>query len=192
GPAYHDKPYVHPTNLLTDTRSAEELAAWFSEGDVAVPAYGAVLNPEQLQSIAEFVVGVRSGDLPGPAQVIALSKDAPKNYSLLEGADVERGNALYAEHCATCHGDDGRKLPVDGDQSLGLFMRRKAYEGWFKLVSGHPGSPMKRELPFRSGAEGGQMILDVTAAMCDRTAYPSLDGVPDVPDGDGRCGGYLK
>ncbi len=192
GPEYQGKGFVRSFNLLTDTRTVDELATWLTNGDDVVPAYGEVLSPEQILGIATFIDRVRTGVLPGPSHVFALSSDAPKNYTLATGADIARGKQLYADKCAGCHGDDTRKIAVDGDQSIGLFMRRKAYEGWIKVVNGHPASPMGREIEFSSGQDGGEQIRDIIAALCDRTAYPSMDGVEDVPDGDARCGAYLK
>ena len=192
GPEYQAKKTVLPVNLLTDSRSVEALVAWLTNGDDVVPAYGEVMSAEQILSIAEFVDGVRTGALPGPTHVFELSKEAPKNYTLKSGADAERGKQIYADACAGCHGEDARNIAVDGDNSVGLFARTKAYEGWLKVLNGHPGSSMHREITFTSGDEGGQQILDLFAALCDRTLFPSLDGVDDVPDGDLRCGSYLK
>lgn len=192
GPEYQNRDYVLPVNLLTDTRTTDELTQWLTEGDDTTPAYGAVMKPEEIAGIVAFVDAVRTGALPGPEQVFALSKTAPKNYVLREGGNVERGRTLFADSCAGCHGDDGRKLTIDDDASLGLFMRTKAYEGWIKTLNGHPGTAMGREIEFESSAEGGAMILDIAAGLCDRVAFPSLDGVQDVPDGDPRCGAYLK
>lgn len=190
GPDYQNKPYVTPTNLLTDSRSTEVLAQWLRDGDERIPAYGAVLSEEEIALVVTFIDGVRTGALPGPGQVFALSRTAPKHYVLNAGADLQAGHALFAEVCAECHGADGRKLPVDGNQSMGAFMRAKAYEGWFKILSGHPGSPMAREITFADAADGGAKILDLSAALCDATRYPAMEGGPDVEPGDARCRDY--
>jgi len=192
GPDYQNKKYVAQRNLLSDTRSTEALTQWLTEGDETTPAYGDVLSPSEVAAVVGLIDGVRSGALASPDAIFELSKTAPKNYSLREGADAARGAELFADACAGCHGADGRKEAVDGDLSIGGFMRAKAYEGWFKILNGHPGSPMGREISFTAGDDASAQILDVAAAMCDRTAFPAMDGVADVADGDERCGAYLK
>jgi hypothetical protein len=52
---------------------------------------------------------------------------------------------------------------------------------------------MGAQLPTgRSRGEQAAIVLNVLAALCDRTAYPALEGATDVEDGDRRCGAYLK
>ncbi|MEM6995396.1 MAG: hypothetical protein AAF721_33110 [Myxococcota bacterium] len=191
GPEYQDRPYVASVNLLTDTRSREELLAWLQAGDDVVPAFGAVLSHDELYALVDFIDGVRTGALPSPAQVFDLSKDAPKNYVLRPGADTTRGAKLFADSCG-CHGGDGTSFAVDPDVSTGAFMRTKGYEAWIKILNGHPGTPMHREIEFETAEDGAQQILDIIAALCDRAAYPPMPGIEDVPDGDIRCGAYLK
>lgn len=193
GPQYQNKPYVLGTNLLTDTRSVQELAAWLKGGDVKLPAFGAVMSDAQLREVAAFIVAMRTHELPGSDDVWQLSEDAPENYRLKPGGRAEAGFAYIADTCANCHGDNGTAVTIDAEHTLGSFARAKAYEGWLKIVSGHPGSPMGSQLP-RGGpvAEHAQLILDIFAALCDRTRFPGLTGFPDVPDGDPRCGDYLK
>ncbi len=193
GPDYHAKSYAVPHNLLTDTRSAEEIAAWLSAGDEQLPAMGSVLSAEQVRAIAEFVVAVRDKTIPGPADVFRLSKDAPKNYELLEGGNAENGKRFISAECSSCHGDDGRELPIDETYSLGAYSRIKAYEAWLKVVVGHPGSEMGPQLPSdASYEEQAQLLRDIFAALCDRQTFPAIDGQGDVEVGDARCGAYLK
>lgn len=192
GPEYQNKSYVLPTNLMTDTRSPDELLAWLRDGGEGLPAYGSVLDEAQLREIVTFIDDMRSGRIPRADQVWALSKDAPKNYTLLEGGDASRGAPLVQASCAGCHGADGRDIAIDEKYSLGAYSRAKAYEAWIKIVSGQPGTPMHREIEFADGAEGAQQLLDIMAALCDRATFPGIDGREDVPDGDPRCGAYLK
>src|SRR5690606_26344645 len=115
-----------------------------------------------------------------------LSADAPKHYVLNEGADVGNGARQYARLCAGCHGETGDAMAIDGTLTLGSFGRMNAYEGWLKVVNGHPGSPMGRQ------STDAKVILDLFAALCDRSAFPAKPGAEDVADGDARCGAYLK
>lgn len=195
GAAYQNKAFVLPVNLLTDTRSNAELAAWIAQGDERMPAFGAVLSEPQIAAVVAFIDGVRSERLPNPAQIFELSTTAPKNYTLRPGGDAARGTALFAEACARCHGDDGRTMLIDGELTVGAYSRLNAHEAWFKILNGHAGSPMKRELTFATGAQGAAQILDLLAALCDRAVFPAATGAPadaDVPEGDARCAAYLR
>lgn len=186
GPEYHNKKHVLPINLLTDTRSREELMSWLSEGDDQLPAFGEEWTPARVEATAAFIVAVREGELPQPDQIWTLSKEAPKNYVLNAGADAARGAKLFASKCSGCHGDKGDTLMIDDDYTLGAFGRMKAYEGWFKVINGQPGSPMSRQ------SHDAQEVLDIFAALCDRAAFPPKDAEHEVADGDLRCGAYLK
>lgn len=192
GPDYQNKPYVVSRNLLSTSQSEAELVAWLTEGDAEVPALGEVLDDAAIRDMAAFIAKMQRGDLPGPDAFFSLSKDAPKNYVLVEGADATVGKTAYDDGCAGCHGDDGTSIAIDETLSLGAFMRTKAYEGWFKVINGHPGTGMHREIEFTTADEAAAKTLGILAVLCDRGAYPALEGQQDVPDGDLRCGAYLR
>jgi hypothetical protein len=194
GPGYQKKSYVLNRNLLSDTRSPEEILRWLTHGDAETPAYGQVLDSRDLADLTAFVVKTRDGALARPEQVYRLDSDAPKNYVLLAGADLARGRERFAATCAQCHGKDGRDLPIDGSESVGAISRSSGYEIWFKIQNGHPASTMDRQVAEASGADNGRAVLDILAALCDRSAFPPLAGheAADVPNGDLRCGEYLK
>lgn len=192
GPAYQNKPYVLSKNLLSQTQSEEELLAWLRGGDEELPALGEVLDDAALRDLANFIAKTQRGELPGPEKFFTLSADAPKNYILVAGGDAAAGKPVYADACAGCHGADGTEIPIDETLSLGAFMRTKAYEGWFKVINGHPGTAMGREIEFASADEAAATTLGILAALCDRGTYPPLAGQSDVPDGDLRCGDYLQ
>jgi mono/diheme cytochrome c family protein len=186
GADYQNKSYVLSVNLLTDTRDQTALVEWFTKGGEGLPAFGDVLSAQQITAMAAFVVATREGELPQPEQIFALSKDAPKNYVLNEGGDAAKGAKMYADSCAGCHGDKGDGFLIDDKYTVGAYGRTKAYEGWYKVVNGHPGSPMSRQ------STDAQEVLDLFAALCDRTSFPGKDAENDAPDGDLRCGAYLK
>jgi mono/diheme cytochrome c family protein len=192
GPDYQNKPYVLSRNLLAKTQTEAELVEWLRNGDAEVPAFGEVLGDAELQQTAAFIAKMQRGELPGPDAFISLSKDAPKNYVLVEGADLSVGATAYEDGCASCHGDDGTDIPIHDTLSVGAFMRAKAYEGWIKVLNGHPGSPMGREIEFASAEEAASKTLGILAVLCDRTRFPALEGQEDVADGDLRCGSYLR
>lgn len=192
GPQYQNKSGVSARNLLAARQSETELVAWLSSGDDELPGLGEHLDDAALRDLATFIAKMQRGDLPGPDAFFSLSADAPKNYVLVAGADATAGKTAYADACGHCHGADGSEIKIDETLSLGAFMRTKAYEGWFKVLNGHPGSPMGREIAFGSAEEAASQTLGILAALCDRATFPPLEGQSDVADDDPRCGAYLK
>lgn len=191
GPDYQNKSYVVKRDLLAKPQSVDELMAWLRDGDADIPAYGEVMSDDALRATATFIAKMQNGELPRADAIWSLSKDAPKNYALNEGADLALGKQAYADACASCHGDDGTEINID-DMSLGTFARTKGYEAWIKVLNGHPGTQMHREIEFDSAEQAASMTLGILAALCDRTQYPVREGQDAVADGDLRCGAYLK
>lgn len=193
GPAYQNKSTVRPENLLTDPRTPAQLTTWFREGGQGLPAWGSVMTEDEIQLVVAFIDAMRTGRLPRASDIWKLSKDAPKNYTLLPGGDPVRGAKLVRQRCTGCHGDKGMKLAVDKHYSLGAFARSKGYEAWFKMLSGQPGTPMHGQLPEGlNRKQSASFVLDILAGLCDRTQFPPLANGKDVADGDVRCGVYLK
>ena len=123
---------------------------------------------------------------------IQTRTNADGHYVLAPGGNPARGRDRYAVSCADCHGEDGRFMPIDGSESLGSVSRSSAYEVWFKMLNGQPGTDMRRQIVDTSSADQEQAILDVLAALCDRKAFPPMAGSKDVPDADPRCSAYLR
>jgi len=192
GREYHNKSFVTTWNLLSDTRSPAELRSWLEKGDEHIPAYGEILDGRDLDDIVAFLVKTRSRELAHPDGVFRLDASAPKGYQLLTGADVQRGHERYTATCAACHGTDGTSLVIDETQSAGAISRTSGYEIWFKIQHGHPDSSMLRQANEGDGAANSRAVLELLAALCDRVKYPALTGQSDVPDGDSRCGEYLR
>jgi mono/diheme cytochrome c family protein len=194
GPAQQNKKSLLGVDLLAWPGDATALADRLEKGDAQIPAFGPVMERSDLEALASFVVAVRDGKLPRPDQLFRLTSPAQQNYALVEGASAERGKQLYAQRCTGCHGADGTRMLFDkGAYSLGSHARQKAYEDWAKILNGHPGSAMKRQVRGATGKEMTQELLDLLAALCDRSAFPrGTASQPDVPDGDPRCGGYLR
>ncbi len=192
GADYKNKSYARAHNLLKDTRSAAQLKAWLKKGDDALPAYGDLMSDAQLDAAVGFIAAMRDGTIPRSDDIWSLSKGAG-NYVLVEGGDAATGVKHYAQRCAKCHGDKGDRFKLHRKYSLGSLMRAKAYEGWFKVLAGHPGSKMKGQVPGGlSRKDASKFILDILAALCDRTRFPPASPDADVPDGDPRCAAYLK
>lgn len=192
GEAYQNKSFVLPFNLLTDPRSPEELRTWLEKGGDGVPAYGSVLDETDLDDLVLFIEKTRRGELAGPEAVFKLDAAAPKNFVLQPGGDAARGKERFASSCAKCHNADGRKFPIDDKDSVGSIARSSGYEIWFKILHGQPGTKMGRQIKGSDARVQAQAILDLFAALCDRKAFPPLDGGEDVKDGDPRCGAYLR
>jgi hypothetical protein len=193
GPSMMNKPYARATSLLTFEGDIATVATHLERGDGDVPAFGAVMQRADLEALAAFIVRVRDHVLPQPGDIYTLTSPDAGFYALRAGGDRDRGLALYAARCAGCHGTDGTaQLFDDGEYTLGSHARQKAYEDWLKILNGQPGTHMGRQVEGDAQAMAGQ-ILDLFAALCDRTAFPVGAAThADVPDGDARCGAYLR
>ena len=195
GPGRRNIPTVRTESLLDPKHHPEGLRALIFDGAPGFPAFGSVIDDEGIDSIVAFIMAVRQGPLPDPRKVYANVPVASAPYILRPGGDPERGHRTIANRCAQCHGEDGTALLLDdGALSLGTFGRTEAFEGWLKVAVGHPGSVMKSQLPGELDGPGHTTyVLDVFAALCDRSRYPRGPATdPDVPDDDPRCDRYLR
>jgi hypothetical protein len=193
GAEYQKKAYVLEHNLLTDARPPAELRRWLAQGGPGVPAFGGVLDERDLDDLVAFLVKTRARELVTPEAVFELSSSAPKSFTLLPGGDALRGKQSYEQRCSKCHGSDGRKVAIDEVESVGTISRSSGYEIWFKLAHGQPGTDMHRQLTGTGSAAQAAQVLDLFAALCDRSAFPALSASSeDVPDADPRCGSYLR
>ncbi len=198
GRDYQAKAWVLPTGPLSAEHADVSRGEWIARvtnGDRELPAYGDVLSPEGIEALIDFMLAVRDGQWPHPDDLYALSTDSPKGFVLAPGGDAERGRRFYAAQCADCHGDDATRIIFDnGEQSLGQHARYYGYAIAMIALSGEPGSNMGPELSLNvSAAKQTATLLDLLAALCDRERYPRGAGTdPDVPDGDPRCGEYLR
>jgi len=197
GPPHQNQPFVLSFDLLDETGlDAEALETKLTRGGDGVPAFGDVLSDDDLIHLVAFILAVRNRELAHPDMVFSLDGSAPEKYRLNEGADPAAGAQHYADTCAGCHGDDGTLISLeDGAYTVGSHNRTHGYVAWFKILNGHPGSGMKRQVPKElDGPAQGRWILDLLAALCDRTAFPHGDEATghDAPDGDPRCHDYLK
>jgi len=82
--------------------------------------------------------------------------------------NAANGDASYATKCAACHGADGTTLDIGG-RSLGLFVREKPNEAWFKAKFGEAGTGMNPGLVTTTTE-----LQDLYAALVDETNYPPL------------------
>lgn len=195
GAAFLNRPHVLVPDLLKNVESRDTWVERLTKGEDAIPAYGQVLTPAQIEAVVTFLLAVREGSLPQAADVFTLSNKEQGYYALVAGADPERGHHVFAHTCARCHGADGAKQAIDGGKfSVGSIARREAYETWLKALSGQPGTLMRAQVDHTLTREQQASVLrDLLAALCDRTRYPRGAGSePEVADGDARCGPYLR
>jgi len=198
GADYQAKEFILPSGPLSPQHASTSRDDWIqrvTSGDGGLPAYGDVMNTMQIGALVDYMLAVRDGALPHPDSLYRLSREAPKGFVLMPGGNAARGHAFYAAQCAECHGADSTKVMFDhGEQSLGQHGRYYGYAVAMITLAGEPGSDMGPQLPAGlSAAEQTRTLLDLLAALCDRTRYeigPATD--PDVPDGDPRCGKYLR
>jgi mono/diheme cytochrome c family protein len=195
GPDYQKKATALGRDLLSETQSSEALRASLALGGEGLPAFSDVLNARDLDDLVAFIQKTRARELAHPADIFALDKSAPKGFKLLPGGDATRGKQRFAASCSKCHGEDGRDMAIDDVESVGSISRSSGYEIWFKILNGQPGTDMDRQIEEKGGAEQARAILDLLAALCDRTAFPPLKSgkeAKDVPSADPRCGAYLR
>jgi mono/diheme cytochrome c family protein len=195
GAAHQAKDFVLPVGPGNDN---EPIPIWLeriAKGWNGLPAYGSVLSAAQIASLVDYMLAMRAGIIPGPDYLWDLSSESPKGYVMKSGGSARRGDFYYEYNCASCHGDDGTKILFDGGtQSLGQHARYYGYAVALVTMNGEPASNMGPQLaPRVKTKRQAQMLLDLVAALCDRTRYgvgAATD--PDVPDGDIRCGEYLR
>jgi len=198
GRDHQAKPWILPAGPLSQRHVRASRSQWIdrvTKGEGGLPAYGDVLNAAEIEALVDFMLNVRDGHLPRPDNLYALASDAPKGFILAAGGDAERGRQFYDAQCAECHGADGTQIIFDnGEQSLGQHARYYGYAVAMIALSGEPGSDMGAETSLNLGAaQQTTTLLDLLAALCDRENYPRGAATdPDVPDGDPRCGAYLK
>jgi len=111
----------------------------------------------------------------GPAMYVDYTVDPPVvvaptlTYSNIGAlGDAANGDAVYAANCASCHGADGTAINIEG-RSVGLFVREKPNEAWFKAKFGEPGTGMTPGL-----VSATSDLQDLYAALVDETNYPPL------------------
>ena len=195
GKAYENGACVLLPDLFNNTDSRETWIARLTKGEDAIPAYGSVLSPAQVEAIVDFLLAVRNGALPQADELFSLDENVPGFYRLLKGGDASRGHALIEKTCKRCHGAAGTSFSFDGGKhTLGTYLRTQASAAWLKILVGQPGSSMGPQLDKNAPrAQLAQELRDILAAGCDRTRYPrGSASEPEVKDGDARCGAYLK
>ncbi|MCP4000883.1 MAG: hypothetical protein GY727_08225 [Gammaproteobacteria bacterium] len=198
GHNYQAKEFILSLGPLSPQYAGMTRAQWIQRlttGEGNLPAYGDVLNQAQIEALVDYMLAIRDRKLPYPDDLYALSVDSPKGFVLAPGGDATAGHKFYQEQCAECHGEDAANIIFDnGEQTLGMHARYYGYAIAMITLVGEPGSDMGPQISANlSVTEQTKKLLDLLAALCDRTRYPRGNATdPDVPDNDPRCGTYLR
>jgi len=194
GRDHQKKPFVLVSGPASRHESREVWIQRLSQGQGGIPSYSDVLTGKQIAAIVDFMLDLRDGEIPARGEIWQLSMEAPDGFVLMDGGNAERGLEIYKERCANCHGADGTAIPFNnGEQNLGLHARYYGYAVAMKILSGDPGTNMYAQLDGLIREQKVQYLKDLLAALCDRELFPRGAATdPEVPDGDPRCGGYLK
>jgi thiosulfate dehydrogenase len=186
------RPKVSPVNLIehAEHHTPQELfdALWTSTGRRSVTADLSTYNPagtaeqgDQMPDLTEIMTEEQVWDLVKFLKEEANDTDllydlsttgtypnGTATYSSIgAGGNAANGDATFAATCAGCHGADGRAILVDGEYTVGSFLRAKPYETQHKVKFGQPGTSMGSGLVTEIDD-----ILDLYAALTDEVAYP--------------------
>lgn len=123
------------------------------------------------------LVSLGCASAPVPAVVsaqapAATSVQGPKD-SVWDGvfseAQAKRGEALYGEQCAACHGQD----LAGGEMAPGV-VGADFYSGWMDLTLGDLSDRIRISMPQNNpGSLSQAQTADVLAFMLSRSSYPS-------------------
>jgi mono/diheme cytochrome c family protein len=154
---------------------------------------------DQMPNFSEFMSDAQMWDLVKFLKTEAIDTDDLYNFSTtgtypsgsidymnigLDG-DATSGDAIYAARCTGCHGADGRQIIVDGEFSVGSFLRAKPYELQHKVKFGQLGTGMATSSPLVSDLDE---MKDLYKALTDAANYPDPVGPGSA---DGIIGGRL-
>jgi thiosulfate dehydrogenase len=153
--------------LSTDL-STYDPATNATEGDM-MPDLSEIMTDAQIWDLVKFLLEEANDvDLLYDWTTTGTYPNGSITYSNIgAGGDATNGDAIYASTCAGCHGADGRAIVVDGEFTVGSFLRSKPYEVQHKVKFGQPGTSMGSEL-----VTDIDDILDLYAALTDETMYP--------------------
>jgi mono/diheme cytochrome c family protein len=133
-----------------------------------MPDLSEIMTDEQIWDLVKFLKEeVNDTELLYDVSTTGTYPTGSVTYSNIGmGGDATNGDAIYAADCAVCHGADGRLIVVDGEFTVGSFLRSKPYEVQHKVKFGQPGTAMG------SLVTDIDDILDLYAALTDETKYP--------------------
>ncbi len=130
------------------------------------------MDDAALTNLATFITGVMDY-----GQYIDYSTKAPI------GGDATNGQALFADKCALCHGDDGTQLNFGDDaepEYVGTIASGNPQEFLHKALYGQPGTKMV------AGIELGWTIDQVVDVLAYAQTFPTGEEAPTtLPESGG-------
>jgi len=99
--------------------------------------------------------------------------------------NLDSGNSIFIDNCASCHGVNGTEFLVDGaTYTVGRHLRKKPYEDQHKVKFGHLGSSMVAHPDLTTND-----AKDLFKALTDTVLYP--DEQTDFTNANGINGGRM-
>ena len=194
-------------NLLIDADQARRLAWTLA---VSVCALGLCLLGaawRRVRPLAWVLLPVLLVAAPWPDRRVLLVPATPASFHVsptgFSATAIDDGRALYVQHCAACHGTDGRgqgalaaRQPVwPPDFSGPLLWRRADGDLWWRILHGVQGRDGRSTMPgfaARLSARDAWALIDYLKAMGAGEAlrragfWPQPVRLPDIPV---RCDG---
>jgi len=124
--------FVYSMNGKAPPSGSQELVAmsaysyWLAMSGL-IDMYGEKGAPVPVLSDKELLMGGKRDEfiLPGTAKTMTLAQRAklpgrgyPKLTKPAQEPSLERGSAIYDQHCSTCHGVNGEGLDIAGNHSI--------------------------------------------------------------------------
>jgi len=155
-------------NITTDLSTYDPATAGTqTEGD-KMPNYTELLTDAQIWDLVKFMKeGAFDVSQLYDATYTGTYPTGSASYANVgKGGNAANGNTLFTDNCATCHGSDGKLIPLEG-LSVGKFVRSKAYEVQHKVKYGQLGSAMAGEFDWTHA-----QMTDIYKALSDETSFP--------------------
>lgn len=148
-----------------------------SVGD-RMPKYSQILTDAQIWDIVKFLKE-EALDTTRLYDLVLLDGQYPRARGFLnmgvEGSALA-GDLIYAENCASCHGEKGTAIRLEGEfYTVGSFVRTKPHESQHLVKFGHLNGAIGAALTDITPSQ----MQDLFAALRDEAQYPSTATVPE-------------
>lgn len=123
------------------------------------------------------LVGIGAGIVAGRAGSHALAAQSQKTQwdAIYTEAQAKRGDAVYIEHCAICHGPD-----MDGKDDAPALAGAEFANNWLDLSIAALYERVRTTMPQASpGSLTRPQVADVLAAILKKGKYPA--GAAELP-----------
>ena len=140
-------------------KSAKELADILKGAKNPKHNFASLLGEENITNLANFL----------KAGVIDMTPNIDYSTKKPKSANATKGKELFDKNCASCHGNDGKKLNFGTQQApeyVGTLAKDNPQEFLHKVRSGQPGAPMP------SAFEQGWSLQDVVDILAHAQTLP--------------------